>query len=152
MAQSFGFAAFKKAGKFYFLQSSQNIRERGNQLSLFIYPKLMESFGLLLKMRCIFFTEQPYTDQGAPLDPLCRALWHRALFCGTELGFCTQIMAQSFGLWHRALFCGTELCFRRLCNFDLPNKQRFSLQRHKSCKKLRFLRYSACAEFLDSLL
>ena len=26
---------------------------------------------LLLKMRCIFFTEQPYTDQGAPLDPLC---------------------------------------------------------------------------------
>ena len=32
VAQSFGFAAFKKAGKFYFLQSSQNIRERGNQL------------------------------------------------------------------------------------------------------------------------
>ena len=29
-------------------------------------------------------------------------------------------------------FCGTELCFRRLCNFDLPNKQRFSLQRHKA--------------------
>ena len=22
-------------------------------------------------MRCIFFTEQPYTDQGRPLDPLC---------------------------------------------------------------------------------
>ena len=37
-------------------------------LSLFIYPKLC-SFGLLLKMRCIFFTEQSYTDQGAPLDP-----------------------------------------------------------------------------------
>ena len=34
------------------------------------HPKLC-SFGLLLKMRCIFFTEQPYTDQGAPLDPLC---------------------------------------------------------------------------------
>ena len=28
--------------------------------------------------------------------------------------------------------CGTELCFCRLCNFDLPNKQRFSLQRHKA--------------------
>ena len=31
-------------------------------------------------------------------------------------------------------FCGTELRFRRLCNFDLPNKQRFSLQRHKSTR------------------
>ena len=28
VTQSFGFAAFKKARKFYFLQSSQNIRER----------------------------------------------------------------------------------------------------------------------------
>ena len=38
-------------------------------------------------------------------------------------------------LEHRAftLRC-TELCFRRLCNFDLPNKQRFSLQRHKSTR------------------
>ena len=44
--------------------------------------------------------------------------------------------------------CGTELWCCRLCNFDLPNKHRFSLQRHKSRKKLRFLRYSACAEFL----
>ena len=50
------------------------------------------------------------------------------------------------------MVCDTELCFCRLCNFDLPNKQRFSLQKHKSCKKLRFLRYSACAEFLDNLL
>ena len=32
------------------------------------------------------------------------------------------------------VFCGTELRFRRLCNFDLPNKQRFSLQRHKSTR------------------
>ena len=40
--------------------------------------------------------------------------------------------------------CGTGLCFCRLCNFDLPNKQRFSLQRHKSL--------FGCAEFLDSLL
>ena len=31
-------------------------------LSLFIYPKLC-SFGLLLKMRCIFFTEQSFTDR-----------------------------------------------------------------------------------------
>ena len=31
-------------------------------LSLFIYPKLC-SFGLLLKMRCIFYTEQSFTDQ-----------------------------------------------------------------------------------------
>ena len=38
-----------------------------------------------------------------------------------------------------SLFCDTELGFCRLCNFDLPNKQRFSLQRHKSCKKLHFL-------------
>ena len=66
--------------------------------------------------------------------------------------FAVKKVAQSFRVWHRALGCGTELCFCRLCNFDLPNKQRFSLQRHKSCKKLRFLRYSACAEFLDSLL
>ena len=28
----------------------------------------------------------------------------------------------------------TEFRFRRLCNFDLPNKQRFSLQRHKSTR------------------
>ena len=33
-----------------------------------------------------------------------------------------------------AVLCSTELCFRRLCNFDLPNKQRFSLQRHKSTR------------------
>ena len=32
------------------------------------------------------------------------------------------------------VFCGTELRFCRLCNFDLPNKQRFSLQRHKSTR------------------
>ena len=37
-------------------------------LSLFIYPKLC-SFGLLLKMRCIFFTEQPFTDQGSTPGP-----------------------------------------------------------------------------------
>ena len=41
-------------------------------------------------------------------------------------------------------FCGTELCFRRLCNFDLPNKQRFSLQRHKT-------REFGEAEFSDCL-
>ena len=30
------------------------------------------------------------------------------------------------------LFCDTELRFCRFCNFDLPNKHRFSLQRHKT--------------------
>ena len=33
-----------------------------------------------------------------------------------------------------AVLCGTELRFCRLCNLDLPNKQRFSLQRHKSSR------------------
>ena len=56
---------------------------------------------------------------------VCFWLWHRAL-----------VVAQSLGLWHRAWGCGTELCFCRLCNFDLPNKQRFSLQRHKSVIRL----------------
>ena len=32
---------------------------------------------------------------------------------------------------------------KHLCNQVLPKTLRFSLQRHKSCKKLRFLRYSA---------
>ena len=73
-------------------------------------------------------------------------------FCGTELWGVAQSSGFAPKSWHRALVCDTELCFCRLCNFDLPNKQRFFLQRHKSCKKLRFLRYSACAEFLDSLL
>ena len=52
---------------------------------------------LLLKMRCIFFTEQSYTDQR---------------------------------------FC-------RFCNPGLPKTLRFSLQRHKSCKKRSFLRLFA---------
>ena len=33
-----------------------------------------------------------------------------------------------------AVLCSAELRFCRLCNFDLPNKQRFSLQRHKSTR------------------
>ena len=37
-----------------------------------------------------------------------------------------------------SLFCDTELGFCRLCNFDLPNKQRFSLQRHKTAKSCAF--------------
>ncbi len=66
----------------------------------------------------------PYTDQGAPLDPLCRALRHRASL-----------------LWHRALGAKAshpDQRFCRLCNFDLPNKQRFSLQRHKTAKSCAF--------------
>ena len=76
MAQSFAFAAFKKAGKFYFLQSSQNIRERGNQLfrrvvfpSPYLFTRNFAVSHLLLKMRCIFFTEQSYTDQGSTPGP-----------------------------------------------------------------------------------
>ena len=81
MAQSFGFAAFKKAGKFYFLQSSQNIRERGNQLfRRVVFPSPLDPHPFLAATR------------GVPLDPLCRALWHRAWVCATELW-----------LWHRAL-------------------------------------------------
>ena len=38
------------------------------------------------------------------------------------------------GFRDRLPFLCTELRFRRLCNFDLPNKQRFSLQRHKSTR------------------
>ena len=35
----------------------------------FFYTRNSWSFGLLLKMRCIFFTEQPYTDQGSTPGP-----------------------------------------------------------------------------------
>ena len=56
---------------------------RSFPLSLFIYPKLC-SFGLLLKMRCIFFTEQSFTDQGSspgpPMPVFCvhrASFWHR---------------------------------------------------------------------------
>ena len=81
---------------------------RSFPLSLFIYPKLMESFGLLLKMRCIFFTEQSCGDQGSPPGP--------PMPC---------FVARSFG-------CGTELRFGSLCNLGLSKKLRFSLQRHKT--------------------
>ena len=73
------------------------------------------------------------------------------VFCGTELRFGTEIsyfsagvLSQNSGIrlvpdsgneyriYAQSFSCGTELCFRRLCNFDLPNKQRFSLQRHKT--------------------
>ena len=37
-------------------------------LSVF-YTRNSWRFGLLLKMRCIFFTEQPYTDQGSTPGP-----------------------------------------------------------------------------------
>ena len=62
---------------------------------------------------------------------ICFGLWHRALVCGTELGFCTQIMAQSFGVWHRASFWHRNTL--NLCNCRVPK-----------------LKNSACAEFLDS--
>ena len=40
--------------------------------------------------------------------------------------------------------CDTELGFCRLCNFDLPNKQRFSLQRHKTAKSYAFCGSMPC--------
>ena len=58
-------------------------------LSLFIYPKLC-SFGLLLKMRCIFFTEQPYTDQGSAPGPPYAV----SFFCNRRAG----ALARSLGL------------------------------------------------------
>ena len=100
-----------------------------------------QSFGLwhralLLRLETLFFTDSRVqkhkNSAGAEfLDSLLLVV-AQSFGCGTELWF----VAQSFGLWHRALVCGTELCFCRLCNFDLPNKQRFSLQRHKSVIRL----------------
>ena len=58
VAQILGFAAFKKAGKFYFLQSSQNIRERGNQLfRRVVFPSPLDPHPFLAATR------------GVPLDP-----------------------------------------------------------------------------------
>ena len=53
----------------------------------------------------------------ASLDPLCRALWHRAL--GAKASHPDQ------------RFC-------RLCNLGLSKKLRFSLQRHKTAKSCAF--------------
>ena len=49
VAQSFALAAFKKAGKDKG-EGKPTFSTRSFPLSLFIYPKLMESFGLLLKI------------------------------------------------------------------------------------------------------
>ena len=94
-------------------------------------------------------------------DSYAGFLWHRAFSLDTQSFFppvhrAFSLGAQSFVLAAFAtlvcqrncvflckgtklkivmpVFCGTELRFRRLCNFDLPNKQRFSLQRHKSTR------------------
>ena len=70
-----------------------------------------------------------------PLNLFCDTELGFNLFCDTELGFNLFCDAElGFNL-----FCGTELRFGSLCNFDLSKKQRFSLQRHKSYKNLRFL-------------
>ena len=106
----------EKQGKLYFLQSSQTKGRGETNFQLFrrvVFPSPLDPHPFLAATR------------GVPLDPLCRALRHRALL-----------------LWHRALGAKAshpDQRFCRLCNFDLPNKQRFSLQRHKSCKKLHFL-------------
>ena len=61
LLESKGNCAFKKAGKDKG-GGKPTLSMRRFPLSLFIYPKLC-SFGLLLKMRCIFFTEQSFTDR-----------------------------------------------------------------------------------------
>ena len=67
-------------------------------LSLFIYPKLC-SFGLLLKMRCIFFTEQPYTDQGSTPGPpmLCFLIWNRHFDCRIQRKLNSGLWRTAFG-------------------------------------------------------
>ena len=82
MAQSFAFAAFKKAGKFYFLQSSQNIRERGNQLfRRVVFPSPLDPHPFLAATR------------GVPLDPLCR------FFVAQSFG--GQRLSSRPTFWHR---------------------------------------------------
>ena len=168
MAQRLGFAAFKKAGKFYFLQSSQNIRERrflaSKKPSLVQLPcAKTREFGEaefsdclpVSALVCVFAFDTGglglwlvafeksgfYRCQSVPGPPMpcfvaqSFGVWYGAsfwqplqpwfvketafffakvqnlrirlvpnswivmpVFCGTELGFCTQIMAQSFGL------------------------------------------------------
>ena len=59
--ESKGNFAFKKARKVKG-EGKPTFSTRSFPLSVF-YTRNSWSFGLLLKMRCIFFTEQPYTDQ-----------------------------------------------------------------------------------------
>ena len=90
-------ALLKKQAKFKG-EGIPTLSMRWFPLSLFIYPKLC-SFGLLLKMRCIFFTEQSYTDQGSTPGPLslfcakalCKAA-KSAAFCG-----CLPVFALELG-------------------------------------------------------
>ena len=76
--------AFTKAAKICFLKAGK-IQGRGET----------NAFDAMvsLKMRCIFFTEQSYTDQGAPLDPQSLAV----LLSPMELGGCVRIWLGAFG-------------------------------------------------------
>ena len=90
MAQSFGFAAFKKAGKFYFLQSSQNIRERGNQLFRRVVIYLPETHGEFraAPKNAVHFL------YGAALHRPGESPWTPyAVLCGTELWGVAQSFA-----------------------------------------------------------
>ena len=62
-------------------------------------------------------------------------------------GQAAVFMHRALLLWHRALGAKAshpDQRFCRLCNFDLPNKQRFSLQRHKTAKSYTFCGSMSC--------
>ena len=130
MAQSFGFAAFKKAGKFYFLQSSQNV--------------LASKKPSLVQLPCAKtreFGEAEFSDCLPVSASVCvfafdtggLGLW-LGDFGRSRLYRCQSVpgppmpcfVAQSFA------FASGNSCFTNSL-----------VQKHKN---------SACAEFLDSLL
>ena len=150
----------EKQGKLYFLQSSQT-KGRGVLLHL-VTPVLS---AVVCKSSRIRHSPNSGTVRRFPVLPTPCAKTRE--FGEAEFSDCLPVSdlvcvfafdTGGLGLWLGALgrsrlyrcqsvpgppmpvFCGTELRFCRLCNFDLPNKQRFSLQRHKSCKKRCFLR------------
>ena len=72
----------------------------------------------------------------------------RALLCFFRQWSRRSASGFGLGLLVRQVFLGakaghSDQRFGRLCNLGLPKKLRFYLQRHKSCKKLRFLRLFA---------
>ena len=86
-------------------------------------------------------------------DCLPDFLWRNLVSALEKQGVC--FLNQEIFMWKNSSYffyrlkmsplalLGRHDCFGCLCNQVLPKTLRFSLQRHKSCKKLRFLRYSA---------
>ena len=150
-----GLPWFVKETAFFFAKA-QNLRIRLVPNSWDSYAGFLWHRALLLRLETHVLPIALCKSTRIRLVPnswiVCFELWHRALLSRLETHVLPIALCKSTRIRLVPVFCGTELCFCRLCNFDLPNKQRFSLQKHKSCKKLRFLRYSACAEFLDNLL